>query len=99
MWVPRSRVTEPVGILRARQADSVVQDDAQEGAVDLERAVVLDESELRNLFMKKFTRERVVPTISASVSCEIFGSTRCGVARRRSGRAAAACAPAVFRSS
>ena len=26
-----------------------------------------------NLFMKKFTRERVVPTISASVSCEIFG--------------------------
>ena len=31
---------------------------------------------LRNLFMKKFTRERVVPTISASVSCESFGSTR-----------------------
>ena len=28
---------------------------------------------LRNLFMKKFTRERVVPTISASVSCESFG--------------------------
>ena len=28
-----------------------------------------------NLFMKKFTRERVVPTISASVSCEIFGTT------------------------
>ena len=26
-----------------------------------------------NLFMKKFTRERVVPTISDSVSCEIFG--------------------------
>ena len=26
--------------------------------------------------MKKFTRERVVPTISASVSCESFGSTR-----------------------
>ena len=31
---------------------------------------------LRNLFMKKFTRERVVPTISASVSCESFGSSR-----------------------
>ena len=29
----------------------------------------------RNLFMKTLTRERVVPTISASVSCEIFGST------------------------
>ena len=28
------------------------------------------------LFMKKFTRERVVPTISASVSGESFGSTR-----------------------
>jgi hypothetical protein len=25
-----------------------------------------------NLFMKKFTRDHVVPTISASVSCEIF---------------------------
>ena len=25
-----------------------------------------------NLFMKKFTRERVVPIISASVSCEIL---------------------------
>jgi len=29
-----------------------------------------------NLFMKKFTRERVVPTISASISWEIFGNTR-----------------------
>ena len=27
------------------------------------------------MFMKKFTRERVVPTISASTSCEILGST------------------------
>ena len=32
-----------------------------------------------NRFMKKFTRDRVVPTISASVSWEIFGMTRCGV--------------------
>ena len=31
-----------------------------------------------NLFMKKFTRERVAPIISASVSCEIFGSVRWG---------------------
>ena len=30
---------------------------------------------LLNLFRKKFTRERVVPTISASVSCEIFGTS------------------------
>jgi hypothetical protein len=31
---------------------------------------------LRNLFMKKFTRERVVPTISASVSWDTFGKVR-----------------------
>ena len=30
----------------------------------------------RNLFMKKFTRERVVPTISANVSCDTFGKVR-----------------------
>lgn len=33
-----------------------------------------------NLFRKKFTRERVVPTISARVSCEIFGTMRTGTA-------------------
>jgi hypothetical protein len=32
-----------------------------------------------NLFRKKFTRDRVVPIISASVSCEIFGTTRTGL--------------------
>jgi hypothetical protein len=32
-----------------------------------------------NLFMKKFTRERVAPIISASVSCEILGNVRCGL--------------------
>jgi len=32
-----------------------------------------------NLFMKKFTRERVVPTISASISCDILGSTFWGL--------------------
>ena len=31
-----------------------------------------------NLFMKKFTRERVVPIISASISCESFGNVACG---------------------
>src|SRR5689334_837406 len=31
---------------------------------------------LRNLFMKKFTRDRVVPTISASVSCDSLGTVR-----------------------
>ncbi len=33
-----------------------------------------------NLFMKKFTRVRVTPIISASVSCEIFGKVRWGLA-------------------
>ena len=32
-----------------------------------------------NLFRKKFTRERVVPIISASVSWEIFGTMRAGL--------------------
>jgi hypothetical protein len=32
-----------------------------------------------NLFRKKFTRDRVVPIISASVSCEPFGMTRAGL--------------------
>ena len=31
-----------------------------------------------NLFMKKFTRERVVPIISASVSCETSGQQAFG---------------------
>src|SRR6267142_1236644 len=29
----------------------------------------------RNLFMKKLTRDRVVPIISASISCDTLGST------------------------
>ena len=33
---------------------------------------------LRNLFMKKLTRPRVVPTISANASWDSFGTTRCG---------------------
>ena len=32
-----------------------------------------------NLFRKKFTRERVVPIISASVSWDMFGTTRAGL--------------------
>ena len=34
---------------------------------------------LRNRFMKKLTLERVVPTISASVSWLIFGITNSGL--------------------
>ena len=32
----------------------------------------------RNLFMKKLTRGRVVPIISASISCDTFTTTFCG---------------------
>ena len=35
-------------------------------------AVVVDETQLRNLFMKWLTRDRVVPIISASVSWLTF---------------------------
>jgi hypothetical protein len=59
-------------------ATSVVQNDHEEAAVDLDHAVVVDEPELFEFVQKKFTRDRVVPTISASVSCEILGSVRMG---------------------
>jgi hypothetical protein len=36
--------------------------------VDLDAAIVVMSPSLRNRFMKKLTRERVVPTISARVS-------------------------------
>jgi hypothetical protein len=45
-----------------------VDDDGQEGPIDLETAVVFDDTSFLNVFMKKFTRERVEPIISASVS-------------------------------
>jgi len=36
--------------------------------VDFQPTVVVNETHFLNLFMKKLTRDRVVPTISASVS-------------------------------
>ena len=53
----------------------IMQDHAQQGAVDLEVPVIFDEPMRRNLFMKELTRERVVPIISASVSWLILAST------------------------
>jgi hypothetical protein len=54
---------------------------------------ILNEASLRNLFMKKVTRERVVPTISANVPWLIFSIPGSGwlsfpkLAGRRSTRA------------
>jgi hypothetical protein len=53
----------------------LVQHDAQERGIDLNPAVVLDETEFPELVHEDLTRERVVPIIYASVSCDILGST------------------------
>src|ERR1700678_1184537 len=58
---------------------SVVQDDIEQRRVNRQAAVALDETSLRNLFMKKLTLERVVPTISASVSWLILAITGSGL--------------------
>jgi hypothetical protein len=58
------------------QAESVVQHDAHRELLIVRVPLYLMKPSLRNLFMNTFTRDRVVPTISASVSWEIFGSMR-----------------------
>jgi hypothetical protein len=45
-----------------------MQNDIQQWAVDFDAAVVSNQTQFWNLFIKKLTRERVVPIISASVS-------------------------------
>jgi hypothetical protein len=39
------------------------------------RQNVLDEASFRNLFMRKLTRDRLVPIIFAGISCETVGIT------------------------
>jgi hypothetical protein len=47
--------------------------------VDFHAAIVIDEAHFRNLFMKKLTRKRVVPIISASVAWLMFAITGSGL--------------------
>jgi hypothetical protein len=64
--------------MSAAPAALVMQHHRQQRFVNLDFAVVFDKASLRNLFMKKLTRDRVVPTISASVSWETFGKMLSG---------------------
>jgi hypothetical protein len=54
--------------LRIKKRNLVVEDDVEERTVHVQPAVVFQETQFGNLFMKKLTRDRVVPIISASVS-------------------------------
>jgi hypothetical protein len=67
---------------RARVGTSVQRD--QSRSTTLSRELLIFKPPLysmnpsfRNLFMKKLTRERVVPTMSANVYCDTFGNVRC----------------------
>ena len=51
------------------------EDDIEEGNVHVQLAVLPMKPGLRNFFMKKLKRERMMPTMSASLSQLIFGMT------------------------
>jgi hypothetical protein len=50
-----------------------MQNNVQQCGMDFDMAVVIDQPQFSELVHKKFTRERVVPIISASVSWLTFG--------------------------
>jgi hypothetical protein len=52
-----------------------VQDNIQEGRVDVQPAIVLNEAQFFEFIHEKLTLERVVPIISASIFCDTLGST------------------------
>ncbi len=58
-----------------------MQDDTQEGIVDVNFAVYSMKPSFRNLFMKKLTRDLASPIIVASISCDILGAFVAGLAR------------------
>jgi hypothetical protein len=53
----------------------LVKDNTQEGIVDVDLAVVLDEAQFPEFVHEKINPGRVVPIISASISCDTLGST------------------------
>ena len=57
-----------VGQFRVMFRELIVQDHVEQRFVDRDASVVRDKSKLAKRFMKKLTRERVVPIISARVS-------------------------------
>ena len=56
-----------------------MENNVQQRAVHHHPPIVLDKAQLANLFIKRLTRDRVVPIISASVSWLIFGITGSGL--------------------
>ena len=59
--------------MRLGREQSVMQDHIEQRFMNPDATVVLNKPSLRKRFMKKLTRERVVPIISARVSCVISG--------------------------
>ena len=55
-----------------------MQDNTQEGSVDMQPAIVLNEAQFLEFIHEEINPDRVVPIISASISCVILGSSFCG---------------------
>ena len=79
-------------------AELFVQDDAEEGTIYAEAAILVNVAELRIFFMKRFTRERVVPIISARFPAIHAGSASRERLSFRSGRGSAGCGRVFSRS-
>jgi hypothetical protein len=71
--------------------------DNTQGIVDVDLAVVFDEAQFLNLFMKNLTRGRVAPIISASISCDTVAKTFCGWPGAPRREQLEKCAPAASR--
>jgi len=83
------------GALRHVKVKLVVEDYTQEGIVDVDLAVVLDKAQFPEFVHEKIDAGRVVPIISASISCELWEHCLRLALCANSARAAAECAPAV----